>query len=217
MTLHPRPPQIAADDARAIAGLFPDNRLPDVPDVTAALVVEYAIWWDWDIQHLYELEHAWSLVGADGWLLYAEGSWHGGYFPMVWNGATPRAGDHPLLYAQPGKHAFVPDPRLFIATAPVREKTRRDCSAKAGDGGLLLKQDLFGGKITKNVTRDALATAYLRGRAFDPSFEFTQTVVLDERMLVPWPALQDWIPRQIDRILGELGDGGGVDSRGGSR
>ena len=22
-----------------------------------ARVIEYAIWWDWDIQHLYELEH----------------------------------------------------------------------------------------------------------------------------------------------------------------
>src|SRR5690606_40547573 len=26
-------------------------------------VIEYAFWWDWDIQHLYELEHAWVYVG----------------------------------------------------------------------------------------------------------------------------------------------------------
>src|SRR5690606_39325258 len=28
-------------------------------DRTASKVIEYAIYWDWDIGHLYELEHAW--------------------------------------------------------------------------------------------------------------------------------------------------------------
>ena len=31
-----------------------------------AAVVEYAVWWDWDIQHLYELEHIWVYLSADG-------------------------------------------------------------------------------------------------------------------------------------------------------
>jgi hypothetical protein len=31
----------------------------------AAFAIEYAIWWDWDIQHLYELEHIWVYI-ADG-------------------------------------------------------------------------------------------------------------------------------------------------------
>ena len=26
---------------------------------SADLVIEYAVWWDWDINHLYELEHLW--------------------------------------------------------------------------------------------------------------------------------------------------------------
>src|SRR5689334_11010671 len=30
----------------------------------AALAIEYAIWWDWDIQHLYELEHIWVYLDA---------------------------------------------------------------------------------------------------------------------------------------------------------
>src|SRR5687768_6698748 len=38
----------------------------------AAAVIEYALWTDWDIQHLYELEHVWSYVDADGKLLFAE-------------------------------------------------------------------------------------------------------------------------------------------------
>ncbi len=207
VTLRPGPLEIDANDARDIAALFPDGRLPEVPEIEAALVIEYAIWWDWDIQHLYELEHAWSYVGADGRLLYAEGSWHGSYFPMVWQGATPHQDDHPLLYSQPGKHAFVPDPSVFTASVAEREYTRRACYLQAGRGGLLLKQDLFEGKIAKTTARDRLATAYLQARKFDPSFDFTQTGRFDEWMLVPWPALYDWIPGRIDRILTDLGAG----------
>ncbi len=134
VTLRPEFPQISAADARAIAALFPDQQLPHVPDLDAAFVIEYAIWWDWDIQHLYELEHAWSYVGADGRLRYAEASWHGSYFPMLWQGATPHEGDHPILYSQPGKHALVPNPELFTGSVGERENLRRTCLVKAGTG-----------------------------------------------------------------------------------
>jgi len=125
----------------------------------------------------------------------------------VVGGSTPREDDHPLLYAQPDKHAFVPDPSLFTATSTPRARTRRACYIDAGSGGLLLKEDLFRGEIAKDVGRDALAGAYLKERAFDPSFAFEQTVRFDERMLVPWLALRAWIPGRIDRLLVELGEG----------
>ena len=31
----------------------------------AAYALEYAIWWDWDIEHLYELEHIWVWIDSD--------------------------------------------------------------------------------------------------------------------------------------------------------
>src|SRR5687767_12178861 len=39
-------------------------------------IIEYGIWWDWDIQHLYELEAAWVYWGL-GEVLMVEASWHG--------------------------------------------------------------------------------------------------------------------------------------------
>src|SRR6476659_1354011 len=45
----------------------------------AELVIEYAIWWDWDIQHLYELEHAWVYLDAARQVINAEASWPGGF------------------------------------------------------------------------------------------------------------------------------------------
>lgn len=40
----------------------------------AATAIEYAIWWDWDIGHLYELEHAWVYLDSDGQVVRAEAS-----------------------------------------------------------------------------------------------------------------------------------------------
>src|SRR4051794_34441291 len=42
---------------------------PDRPP--AQLAIEYAIWWDWDIQHLYELEHVWVYIDAAGQVAHA--------------------------------------------------------------------------------------------------------------------------------------------------
>ncbi len=147
VTLRPRFPRIDERDAREIAGLFPDGRLPEVPDITAAVVIEYAIWWDWDIQHLYELEHAWSYVGADGELLYAasrgrpaplrrarragppQGARRQPGFPMLWGARHPQRDGHPrgpLLAARRAR--LRPRPGIFTANDRVRADTRRACS-----------------------------------------------------------------------------------------
>ena len=53
-------------------------------------IIEYAIWWDWDIQHLYELEHIWLYLDADDKVVASDASWHGGMHPMLdANGQVP--------------------------------------------------------------------------------------------------------------------------------
>ena len=46
-------------------------------------VIEYAIWWDWDIQHLYELEHIWLKLDASDAVVGVDASAHGKLYPMV--------------------------------------------------------------------------------------------------------------------------------------
>ena len=41
--------------------------------------IEYTIFFYYDIQHLYELEHIWVYVGHDGNVCGCEGSYHGKY------------------------------------------------------------------------------------------------------------------------------------------
>src|SRR5437867_3698991 len=86
----------------------------DVPEVgRAAAVVEYALWTDWDIQHLYELEHVWSYVDEQGKLLFAEASWHGRLGALIQDGRLAQEGERRLAYAEPGKHAMAPTPEVF--------------------------------------------------------------------------------------------------------
>ncbi len=100
-------------------------------------VIEYAIWWDWDIGHLYELEHAWSYIDADGRLVWAEASGHGDYSAMsLAGGSISCEGTHPVLYSQPGKHAFAPEP---ICLERVLHFVVKDAAREAGEGGVLVQ------------------------------------------------------------------------------
>src|SRR5438105_11451808 len=70
-------------------------------DPPAVRAIEYAIWWDWDIGHLLELEHVWVYLDAAGAIAGCEGSWHGFYRPLELDGAVPLADGHPVVFAQP--------------------------------------------------------------------------------------------------------------------
>jgi hypothetical protein len=162
-------------------------------------VIEYAIWWDWDIQHLYELEAAWVYRGAEGEVLRVEASWHGRFNSMEVNGAPPLRGARPVLYSQPGKHAFAASPDWFT---PAEEFTE-PCRDQPGTMGVLVTE-LFRGKISKTAADDRRVHQYLRRQAFTPSFVFDEEFAIQEEELCPWPELEAWIPRRVAEVLKEL-------------
>ena len=59
--------------------------------------IEYAIWWDWDIGHLYELEHVWVYVDERGDVARCEASWHGGQHDMRLEGKLAVEGRRPVV------------------------------------------------------------------------------------------------------------------------
>ncbi|MCS6827433.1 MAG: hypothetical protein NZ553_12535 [Caldilinea sp.] len=163
----------------------------------AALAIEYAIWWDWDIQHLYELEHVWVFVDADGRVCRGEASWHGGWHAMEANGALPLDGDHLIVFSEPGKHAFAPDPAWFHerrGARTLREQTTR----RAGFGGVWVTP-LFEREIRPLRTpyANTLVRTYLQRYAFEPAWQFTKAFFIQPEQLIPWNALQRWIPKQV--------------------
>jgi hypothetical protein len=164
-------------------------------------VIEYAIWWDWDIGHLYELEHVWSYIGDDGRLVWAEASWHGDYSAMsLAGGRVACEGDRPLLYSQPGKHAFAPEP---ICLERVLHFVVKDAAHTAGEGGVLIKEQ-HAAAIDLREGDHARVGAWLRGRAFMPTLRFTQRFAVERDLLAPWPLLQAWIPQRVNWWLEQL-------------
>lgn len=174
----------------------------------AALVIEYAIWWDWDIGHLYELEHTWSYLGEDGQIVFAEASWHGGYIPAVLADgqvhiATRDGGRHPVVYSEPGKHAFAPVPEILIRER--KTKALESCGPNAGRGGLWVTP-LFKGILDrrKSIRVDALVTSHLRKCAFTPTFDWSKEFLVTQDLLIPWHVLFEWVPLRIDWWLAQL-------------
>lgn len=164
------------------------------PDEVA---IEYAIWWDWDMSHLYELEHVWIYLDSSGSPVRAEASWHGEFRPMGSNGSLPLEGGRLSLFSEPGKHAFAPSPEWYRE----REKLNRWlCCRGAGTRGVHVTQ-LFTGLIdTKSPQADKLVQAFLRTHAFVPTYEFNRALRITSERLVPWPKLFQWIPERVSYL-----------------
>lgn len=124
----------------------------------AGQVIEYAIWWDWDINHLYELEHIWVYLDEAGQVIKVEGSWHGEVRDLAVNGRLLMKGTHPIVFAAPGKHAFA---------AKIGDFQRQQAKAPgittrfAGAMGIAIN-GLFNGLIERSPPVDRLIHGYLR-------------------------------------------------------
>lgn len=163
----------------------------------AALAIEYAIWWDWDIHHLYELEHIWVYVDGQGQVARVEGSWHGKFNEL----AVQLEGEHPLVLSEPGKHAFADRPEPFFQRVA---EVRRPESKHVGALAHVLINGMFSGRIRRRPYDDSLARAYLTTQAFEPAWDFSQIFRFAPASLVTWAALDAWIPRRVNARLEDL-------------
>jgi glycerophosphoryl diester phosphodiesterase len=168
---------------------------------SASFAIEYAIWWDWDIGHLYELEHIWVYVGADGYVVRAEASWHGGHHDMRYEGGLALDGDHFVVYSEPGKHAFAPTPAWFKERR--KEFKRSETRDLAGASSILLAEYIKG-QVMPTPLKTRLVHTYLSQRGFEPSWDFSLIFPIIPEILVPWDALRAWMPGRVNAILDRL-------------
>ena len=166
----------------------------------AACAIKYAIWWDWDIQHLYELEHIWVYVDNRGQVVRGDASAHGGHQNMAIDGRLNLTGDRLTLFSEPGKHAFAP---IAAWLENGKADTVSNCGAEAGTGGLCTPP-VIEGYIHSTAEDDRLIYAYLQTQAFTPSVEFSQIFEGLQDCLVPWSLLFKWIPSRVDWWISEL-------------
>ena len=162
----------------------------------AAAVIEYAIWCDWDIGHLYDLEHVWVHVDAAGNVIAVEGSQHGRRVDLT---GCALEGGRPVLYLEPGKHAVWPSPE---AMAPEFVRIAAQCGPFAGNDGVHVDNP-FGdrGEIAATPLDHRLARLKLKRDAFHPAFDFSHPSRNEVIPLVPWGELATWIPRRVRSLM----------------
>ena len=168
-----------------------------------ATVIEYAIWWDWDIGHLYELEHIWVHLNNDGNLIAGDASWHGGQHPMRdENGQLPTKDGRLIVHSEPGKHAFAPSPQWLLER---QSKTTASCGVHAGKMGVHVTPIFEGVIEDRTPLNNRLVHTYLERHQFEPAYQFTKLFNLEDAVFVPWERLKVWIPRRVNWWTKELG------------
>jgi phosphoglycolate phosphatase-like HAD superfamily hydrolase len=167
-------------------------------------VIEYAVWYDWDIQHLYDLEHVWVHLDADGVVVKVEASRHGARLPMRRSdGSLPVEEGRPVLFVEPGKHAHWADAGAMRRQAGLLIDAM--CGAFAGEEGIHLS-NLFSDKglITASRYEMRLARLHLKRRAFAPAWTFAPMSDPTQPVLLSWEVLSDWIPRRFASLTRRL-------------
>ena len=175
----------------------------------AAFTVEYAYYFDYDIGHMYDLEHVWVTVREDGGVMDAQGSFHGKFLNMLlpgFPGALPPDGTHVHAFCQPGKHAFLAAgelTRLF----PGWDKC---CNEEAGGPVLIgnpfcAEYSPTGKDMFVPTERDnELSVRYMKDHlSFVPSLDFVAKPV-DPGLYMPWETLFGLIPGWIAAECGRL-------------
>ncbi|MCG7381024.1 hypothetical protein [Paenibacillus sp. ACRRY] len=168
------------------------------PVEAVQFVIEYAIWWDYEIGHLYEMEHVWIYVGHDGEVVDCEASFHGKVLRGMLKDRVNMVDRHVCLYSQPGKHAFSPLPVVFELLPDLYSAA----GIQAGCDGLLVN-DLFKNDYETNEIINARVRKYLQTKAFVPAMQFEEYILGPEKFMI-WDKLFETIPQRIKSRLLEL-------------
>ncbi len=162
--------------------------------------IEYAVWWDLNIQHLCELEHVWVYLDRDQNVVKIEASARG-YFHnrLADDGTLPIRNGRPILFSEPGKHGF------FSRLEEIKvhmDRARQSCGEGAGSMNILVQPEFRAALAYMRPFDYFVVRRHLSEMAFEPSFEFSTQFDLRESPLVPWPRLNASIPDRVrDRVF----------------
>lgn len=175
------------------------NRVIFIDKEKVDFVIEYQLYYDFDIQHMYDLEHFWVYVDYDGKVYDGEASAHGSFLNCYQYKKELKDSTHIPIYVQPGKHALFPDGNLFKLYSDYETV----CNKLAGVDGLLVAE-MFKNDIINNSYTNYLVCAYIRKHyTFKPSLEF-YCVDYDTDIIVTWEELFVIIPKRINKLLDSL-------------
>lgn len=171
-------------------------------------VLEYTYFLDYDIQHLYDLEHIWVYLGDKGLIVGAEGSYHGRFLNAYRvDGSNSGAvlaqikdGTHLCMYSQPGKHAMLARPELMYLYTELFSA----CDLLAGIGGLDAPDQYIQDIHVSDEDNLKISEYIKKTFAFKPSMEFCEAEIPSESY-IELTELQNKIPQYLKKQLDKLG------------
>nr|WP_321460581.1 HAD family hydrolase [uncultured Cohaesibacter sp.] len=154
-------------------------------------ILEYAIWWNGDIEHLYELDHVWIYLNENNSPIHITASAHG---EMIDISQTNWQDRQIRLFCEPGKHALTPTSAEIIKR---REWLDQICSGSDNVSGFQIPAE-FGDHMSFLTPYDYfLARDYLKGKRFTPSYSFEKSLDLSKVPFMSWDELKMFIPRLL--------------------
>ncbi len=164
-----------------------------------ATCIEYQIYFDYDITHMFDLEHLWIYIDKNGTVVDAECSFHGRCVKALLEDKSNLVNDTTLsIYSQPGKHAF-------STTTSVFEKWHaayKDTQNSAGKDGLATIFYDYG-KYEHTKYLDKIVQNSMKKYAFTPENTY---VSFDANTveLLPWQELKDSFTGIVDALLDDI-------------
>ena len=175
------------------------TRMIDPAQYGAEYCIEYAYYYDYDIQHLYDLEHIWVYVDDAGNICGCEHSFHGKFFHVTTTSGELQLDDgRPVVYVQPGKHALMPQAKGFETLVDYRDA----CGVAAGADGILTP-DIIPGMPAHTAWQDKVVGNYIKEHfSFVPAGSYTKWD--DKTVLLPWSELCAKIPERVEREIKKI-------------
>ena len=161
-------------------------------------ILEYAIWWNGDIQHLYELDHVWIYLNENNSPIHITASAHG---EMIDISQTNWQDRQIRLFCEPGKHALAPTSAEIIDK---REWLDDVCSNPDTIMGFEIPAEFSDHMSFLSPYDRFLACDFLRRKCFKPSYSFEKSFDLSKVPFMSWNELQSLIPRLLRDQTEEL-------------
>ena len=175
-------------------------------------VMEYVYYLDYDIQHLYDLEHIWVYLNEDGKVVGAEGSFHGRFLNAYRPGkrendsasdftcAEIKDETHVVMYSQPGKHAMLASPGLMY----IYPELFVACDRLAGIHGLDAPGRYLEDIHVSDEDNHKIAKYIKDNYGFKPSMEF-EKFDIPQNDYMDLDELHEMIPQFLKAEMDRLG------------
>lgn len=171
----------------------------------AAKVLEYAVFYESDIGHIYDLEHVWVYLDKFNDIMGIKATRHGMISVQY---PTPESikyyKNHPILFVSPGKHSYYTNPSQ-MQKKYLSHACNQPCTSILDIHFFLRPEwDL----IKKNYPgRQKIKSAYQKRYCFEPSFRFTKYIIPNHgsnSIFRSWSDLEKEVPMLLINFLNKL-------------